>query len=195
MIGTGVWEPVVGPPMVVMGEDNLKVTERLTEGVRAALAAAGLPDTADCLWEVPRQSEHGDYATNTAMVLARAARRPPRQVAELIVRHFPKLPEVERLEIAGPGFLNVFLSPTWCAESLREILAAGTDYGRGTGESGRRLRLEFVSANPTGPLVIVNARAAAIGDSLARLLRFQGAAVTTENYVNDAGTQFEALAA
>jgi arginyl-tRNA synthetase len=162
--------------------------------VRAALAAAGLPDAADCLWEVPRQSEHGDYATNTPMVLARAARRPPRQVAELIVRHFPKLPEVERLEIAGPGFLNVFLSPAWCAEALGEVLAAGADYGRGTGEGGRRLRLEFVSANPTGPLVIVNARAAAIGDSLARLLRSQGADVTTEYYINDAGTQFEALA-
>ena len=123
------------------GGRHLKITERLAEGVRTALAAAGLPDAADCLWEVPRQSEHGDYATNTAMVLARAARRPPRQIAELIIRHFPKLPEVDRLEIAGPGFLNVFLSSAWCAESLREILAAGADYGRGTGESGRRLRL------------------------------------------------------
>jgi arginyl-tRNA synthetase len=173
----------------------MKLTERLSEGVRTALAAAGLPDAADCQWEVPRQSDHGDYATNTAMVLARAARRPPRQIAELIVSHFPKLPEVDRLEIAGPGFLNVFLSPAWCAEALREILTAGADYGRGSGERGRRLRLEFVSANPTGPLVIVNARAAAIGDALARLLRSQGAAVTTEYYINDAGTQFEALAA
>jgi arginyl-tRNA synthetase len=162
--------------------------------VRTALAAAGLPDAADCQWEVPRQSEHGDYATNTAMLLARAARKPPRQIAELIVRHFPKLAEVERLEVAGPGFLNVFLSPVWCAEALRDILAAGPNYGRGGGQDGRRLRLEFVSANPTGPLVIVNARAAAIGDSLARLLRSQGAEVTTEYYVNDAGTQFEALA-
>jgi arginyl-tRNA synthetase len=175
-------------------EDRLKLTDRLAEGVRTALAAAGLPEAADCMWEIPRQAEHGDYATNAAMVLARAARRPPRQIAELIVRHFPRLPEVERVEIAGPGFLNVFLSSAWCAEALREILAAGADYGRGTGERGRRLRLEFVSANPTGPLVIVNARAAAIGDALARLLRSQGAAVTTEYYVNDAGTQFEALA-
>jgi arginyl-tRNA synthetase len=162
--------------------------------VREALAAAGLPEAADCVWEIPRQAEHGDYATNTAMVLARAARRPPRQIAELIVTHFPKLAEVERIEVAGPGFLNVFLSPAWCAEALREILAAGAEYGRGRAQQGQRLRLEFVSANPTGPLVIVNARAAAIGDSLARLLRSQGAAVTTEYYVNDAGTQFEALA-
>jgi arginyl-tRNA synthetase len=101
---------------------------------------------------------------------------------------------VDHLEIAGPGFLNVFLSPAWCARALREILAAGADYGRGDDLAGQRVRLEFVSANPTGPLVIVNARAAAIGDALARLLRARGARVTTEFYVNDAGNQFEALA-
>jgi arginyl-tRNA synthetase len=173
---------------------DVRLTDRLTEGVREALGRAGLPEVADCVWEVPRQSEHGDYATNVAMVLARAARRAPRQVAASIVEHFPRVPEVERIEIAGPGFLNVFLSPAWCAQALREILAAGPEYGRGRTHAGQRLRLEFVSANPTGPLVIVNARAAAVGDSLARLLRAQGAAVTTEYYVNDAGTQFEALA-
>ena len=172
----------------------MSITERLTEGVRTALANAGLPEPPTCVWEVPRQLEHGDYATNAAMTLARAAKKPPRQIAELIVKHFPSLPEVERLEVAGPGFLNVFLAPAWCAGALREILAAGDHYGRSEAARGRRIRLEFVSANPTGPLVIVNARAAAIGDSLARLLRSQGAAVTTEYYVNDAGTQFEALA-
>src|SRR5206468_2638320 len=140
------------------------------------------------------QAEHGDYASNVAMTLARAARRPPRQIAELIVKHFPSLREVERVDVAGPGFLNVFLSPAWCTGALGEILEAGDAYGRGESERGRRVRLEFVSANPTGPLVIVSARAAAIGDSLARLLRAQGAQVTTEYYVNDAGTQFEALA-
>ena len=172
----------------------MPITERLTEGVRAALARAGLPEPEACLWEVPRQAEHGDYATNVALTLARAARRTPRQVAELIVKHFPSLLEVERLEVAGPGFLNVFLSPAWCTRALGEILAEGDAYGRGESERGRRVRLEFVSANPTGPLVIVSARAAAVGDSLARLLRAQGAQVTTEFYVNDAGTQFEALA-
>jgi arginyl-tRNA synthetase len=172
----------------------MSITERLTEGVRAALASAGLPEPEACLWEVPRQAEHGDYATNVALTLARAARRPPRQIAELIAKHFPSLLEVERLDVAGPGFLNVFLSPAWCTGALGEILEAGDAYGRGEGERGRRVRLEFVSANPTGPLVIVSARAAAVGDSLARLLRAQGAQVTTEFYVNDAGTQFEALA-
>jgi arginyl-tRNA synthetase len=172
----------------------MTVTERLTEAVRTALSAAGLPAPDDCVWEVPRQGEHGDYATNVALVLAKPARRAPRQIADAIVRHFPRLDEVARLEVAGPGFLNVFLSPTWTAQALREILAAGARYGEGAQRAGQRVRLEFVSANPTGPLVIVNARAAAVGDSLARLLRAQGATVTTEYYVNDAGTQFEALA-
>ncbi|HET7343822.1 MAG TPA: arginine--tRNA ligase [Methylomirabilota bacterium] len=172
----------------------MSLTERLTQGVQQALAAAGLPPAADCAWEVPRQAEHGDYATNAAMVLAKAARRPPRQIAEAIVTHFPPLPEVARLEIAGPGFVNVFLAPAWCARALRDVLAAGEAYGRGGDLGGQRVRLEFVSANPTGPLVIVNARAAAIGDALARLLHARGARVATEFYVNDAGKQFEALA-
>src|SRR5205823_13480465 len=172
----------------------MSITERLTEGVRTALANAGLPEPPTCVWEVPRQPEHGDIATNAARTLARSAKKPPRQIAELIVKHFPSLREVERLEVAGPGFLNVFLAPAWCANALREILAAGDHYGRSEAARGRRIRDEFVSADPTGPLVIVNARAAAVGDSLARLLRTQGAHVTTEYYVNDAGNQFEALA-
>ena len=172
----------------------MSLTERLTEGVQTALAASGLPAVAECLWEVPRQAEHGDYSTNVAMASAKAARRAPRQIAEAVVKHFPAMPEVERLEIAGPGFLNVFLSPDWVATSLRDVLAAGAAYGGGSDLAGQRVRLEFVSANPTGPLVIVNARAAAIGDSLARLLRVRGARVTAEYYVNDAGNQFDALA-
>src|SRR5881409_4176015 len=172
----------------------MRLTETLTDGLRAALAKAGLPTLDECVWEIPRQAEHGDYATNAAMVLARAAKRAPKQIADLIVKNFPPMPEVERLEVAGPGFINVFLTPAWCAGALREILAAGAEYGRGDSQAGQRIRLEFVSANPTGPLVIVNARAAAIGDALARLLRSQGASVTTEFYINDAGNQFEALA-
>ena len=172
----------------------MRLTDRLTDGVRTALAKAGLPEPAECAWEIPRQAEHGDYATNLPMVLARVAKRTPRQIADLVAKHFPPMPEVERVEVAGPGFLNVFLTPAWCATALGEILAAGAAYGRGESQAGRRIRLEFVSANPTGPLVIVNARAAAVGDALARLLRSQGARVTTEFYVNDAGNQFEALA-
>jgi arginyl-tRNA synthetase len=175
-------------------ENRMSIVERLTEAVRGALGAAGLPQPPECAWEPPRQSDHGDYATNVAMVLAREARRPPRQVAELIARNLPDLPEISRVEVAGPGFLNFFLSPVWCAAQLPRILAEGARYGRGTALRGERIRVEFVSANPTGPLVIVNARAAAVGDALVRLLRHQGASVTAEYYINDAGTQAEALA-
>src|SRR5688572_3695639 len=185
---------LVGRPAAAIGVMTTQVTSDLTKGVRTALAAAGLPDVDQCVWEVPRQTEHGDFATNVALTLARTAKRPPRAIADLIARHFPALPVVARVEVAGPGFLNVFLSPAWVATAVRDVIAAGDAYGRGDAGRGRRLRLEFASANPTGPLVIVNARAAAVGDALARLLRAQAARVTTEYYVNDAGNQFEALA-
>ena len=172
----------------------LNVTELLAGAVKTALHAAALPAPEAVAWEIPREAQHGDYATNVAMTLARPARRPPRQVAEAIVRHLPAVAAIERVEIAGPGFLNVFLAPRWCAEALREILLAGDRYGRSDLGMGRRYRIEFVSANPTGPLVIVNARAAAVGDALARILRSQGFQVACQYYVNDAGTQFQALA-
>jgi arginyl-tRNA synthetase len=171
-----------------------EITARLTEGLRLALEAAGLPSLDDVAWEVPREASHGDYATNAAMALARTARKSPRQVAELIVRHLPAMSEVSAVEIAGPGFINLRLADEWCQRAVREILAAGDRYGHADVGRGERVRLEFVSANPTGPLVIVNARAAAVGDSLARILRAVGHDVTTEYYVNDAGNQFEALA-
>ncbi len=101
---------------------------------------------------------------------------------------------VAKLEVAGPGFLNLSLASDWCAEALKEILATGDGYGTTQTATSRRVLLEFVSANPTGPLVIVNARAAAVGDALARILRSQGMAVECQFYVNDAGNQFEALA-
>ncbi len=173
----------------------LNVTELLAGAVKAALGSAALPAPEVVAWEVPREAQHGDYATNVAMTLARQARRSPRQVAEAIVKHLPALPAIERVEVAGPGFLNVFLAPRWCAEALHEVLRAGASHGTGEQEQGRRYRIEFVSANPTGPLVIVNARAAAVGDALARVLRSQGASVECQYYVNDAGAQFEALAA
>ena len=178
----------------LMATEPRSVTEQLSAGLRTALAGAGLPPLGDSVWEVPREEAHGDYASNAAMVLAKLTRQPPRQVAELIVRHFPSLRAVGKLDVAGPGFINVTLAPDWCRAALPELLAAGSAFGKGEQGRGRRIRLEFVSANPTGPLVIVNARAAAVGDSLARVLRSQGYEVTSEFYVNDAGNQFQALA-
>ena len=180
--------------MSSLTEMGLNVTDQLSEGLHAALKAAGLPLPEELLWEVPREALHGDYATNAAMQLARSVGRSPRQVAELIAKHWPGLPAVERVEVAGPGFVNVFLSPSWCVEAAREILAAGPEYGRSARGYGEKVRIEFVSANPTGPLVIVSARAAAVGDALARILRSQGYTVFTEYYVNDAGNQATMLA-
>ena len=170
------------------------ITQHLAKALREALTGAGLPIPDDVAWEVPRDEAHGDYATNVAMTLARPAKKAPRQIADAIVTHFPKSGIVERLEIAGPGFLNVFLDPDWCAAALKDVLAAGDAYGTSDAGRDRRFLLEFVSANPTGPLVIVNARAAAVGDALARILRSQGHGVLTQFYVNDAGNQFDALA-
>ncbi|HLC41338.1 MAG TPA: arginine--tRNA ligase [Methylomirabilota bacterium] len=174
---------------------SLSATDLLTQGASEALRKAGFdPQPSEIFWEVPRDARHGDYATNAAMLLAKRLKRPPRQIADQIQRYFPPLAPVERVEVAPPGFVNVFLSPSWCREALREILLAGRQYGRSEAKRDGAIRLEFVSANPTGPLVIVNARAAAVGDSLARILRSHGFGVQTEYYVNDAGNQFEALA-
>ena len=170
------------------------ITELLTRLLREALDNAGLPAPDDVAWEVPREESHGDYATNSALALARTAKKAPRHIAEAIKSRFPQTPMVVKLEVAGPGFLNVFLAPDWCADALKGILADGPAYGTSQIGQGKRILLEFVSANPTGPLVIVNARAAAVGDALARILRAQGHAVECQFYVNDAGNQFQALA-
>jgi arginyl-tRNA synthetase len=170
------------------------ITDLLTRLLREALNKAGLPAPDDIAWEVPREESHGDYATNSALALARSAKKAPRQIAETIRTNFPHSPMVGKVEVAGPGFLNVFLAPDWCADALKGILAEGPAYGRSRTGQGQRMLLEFVSANPTGPLVIVNARAAAVGDALARILRAQGHEVVSQFYVNDAGNQFQALA-
>ena len=170
------------------------ITDLLTGLLREALDKAGLPAPDDIAWEVPREESHGDYATNSALALARSAKKAPRQIAETIRTNFSHSPMVGKVEVAGPGFLNVFLAPDWCAGAVKGILAEGPAYGASRTGQGQRMLLEFVSANPTGPLVIVNARAAAVGDALARILRGQGHEVVSQFYVNDAGNQFQALA-
>jgi arginyl-tRNA synthetase len=142
---------------------------------------------------VPKQKEHGDFATNVALGLAKRAGRAPREVAEAIVDALPEAPFVERVEIAGPGFLNVFTTDDWLHEALRDVVAAGEAYGRAN-PNGRRVQVEFVSANPTGPLHIGHARNAALGDALARLFEAAGWTVEREYYFNDAGRQMDRFA-
>lgn len=163
----------------------------LAEAVQAGdLVAVAAPSFT---LERPRESGHGDLAVNLAMLLARQVGRPPRQVAEILAQRFAS-PWVSRVEIAGPGFLNLFLKNDWLAPALGQVLREGAAFGSSTTGSGEKIILEFVSANPTGPLNIVSARAAAVGDTLANLLQAAGYLVHREFYVNDAGRQVKLLA-
>jgi arginyl-tRNA synthetase len=157
---------------------------------RLEAALSGLAGTPVSL-ERPTKAEHGDYATNAALQLAPSQRRPPREVAQELAERAATLPEVERAEIAGPGFVNLWLEHAWYGEALADILATGSDYGAGHAEPRRRIQVEMVSANPTGPIVVSAARNGAYGDSVARLLGFAGNEVEREYYYNDAGRQME----
>ena len=144
--------------------------------------------------EPPRDASHGDLATNAAMVLAKRAGTNPRALAGLIAPKLEALPEVESAEIAGPGFINIRLKPGVWQEELRTILSAGGDYGRSHLGQGHRVNVEYVSANPTGPMHMGHCRGAVVGDALASLLEYAGFEVVREYYVNDAGAQVDTLA-
>jgi arginyl-tRNA synthetase len=144
--------------------------------------------------EPPRDAAHGDLATNAAMVLAKAAGSTPRALAGLIAPKLEALPTVTSVEIAGPGFINLRLAPDAWRDELRTILAEGDSYGLSSVGANERVNVEYVSANPTGPLHMGHCRGAVIADSLARLLEAAGFRVTKEYYVNDAGAQVDTLA-
>jgi len=169
------------------------VAHALAELVAAGELPAGL-DMRNVTVEPPRDAGHGDLSTNAAMVLAKPAKMQPRSIATGIARHLARLPEVESADVAGPGFLNIRLKPgVWRAE-LDAIFAAGPDYGRSTLGQGRRVNVEYVSANPTGPMHMGHCRGAVVGDALASLLAYAGFDVTREYYINDAGGQVDTLA-
>jgi arginyl-tRNA synthetase len=144
--------------------------------------------------EPPRDPAHGDLATNAAMVLAKRAGTNPRALAALIVPKLTQIDEVESADIAGPGFINVRLSPELWRAEMRTMLAQGADYGRSTIGQGTRVNVEYVSANPTGPMHMGHCRGAVVGDALANLLQYAGHQVIREYYVNDAGGQVDVLA-
>lgn len=169
------------------------------EPLRAALAEAarrlGVPEPPSFKLETPRDPSHGDAATNIALVLAKPLGRSPRDVAgELVAALAVPSGYVERVEIAGPGFINFFLAEAQLTRVLEDILAAGAAYGRSDGGHHAKVNVEFVSANPTGPLHVGHGRGAALGDAVASLLEWTGFGVTREFYVNDAGAQIDKLA-
>ena len=170
----------------------------LLDGVLDELVADGvLPagiDRKQVTVEPPRDPEHGDLATNAAMVLAKAANTNPRAIADIIKPKLEALPPVTSVEIAGPGFINLRLTPDAWRDELRTILREGEDYGLSKVGGNKRVNVEYVSANPTGPLHMGHCRGAVVGDSLARLLEAAGFRVTKEYYVNDAGAQVDTLA-
>ena len=170
----------------------------LLDGVLDDLVSDGmLPadlDRKNVTVEPPRDPAHGDLATNAAMVLAKAAKTNPRALAEAIKPKLEALPPVTSVEIAGPGFINLRLRPDAWRDELRTILREGDAYGRSRVGANERVNVEYVSANPTGPMHVGHCRGAVVGDSLARLLEAAGFRVTKEYYVNDAGAQVDTLA-
>jgi arginyl-tRNA synthetase len=183
-------------------------SEKISSGFDARQHLAGLLRTAlasvapgqglaEILLERPKQASHGDFASNIAMQLARELKTNPRQIAERLVRELPASPAVAKVEIAGAGFINFTLTAAARCAVVGAVLSAGHDFGRSpvrNGRAARRLQVEFVSANPTGPLHVGHGRGAAFGASLASLLAFAGYEVTREYYVNDAGRQMDILA-
>jgi arginyl-tRNA synthetase len=178
----------------------------LAQRVRAAISAAleslasrgELPGDAaeDASWviERPKRPEHGDLATNVAMALAKRAGQPPRAIAEKLVRALAGSDVVAGAEVAGPGFVNLRLRPRAFQREVEDILRAGRGWGRAPAATGERVDIEFVSANPTGPVTVASGRNAVLGDTVARLLESQGDRVTREYYINDRGNQVRAFA-
>ncbi|MFM1864128.1 MAG: hypothetical protein RLZ26_2650 [Pseudomonadota bacterium] len=169
------------------------VLAALGEMQAAGALPAGL-DLGAVTVEPPRDAGHGDMATNAAMVLAKPAGMQPRAIAEALAARLGADGRIASAEVAGPGFLNLRLAPEVWQGVIGAILAAGADYGRATLGAGRRVNVEFVSANPTGPMHVGHVRGAVFGDALARLLAFAGWEVTREYYINDGGAQVEVLA-
>jgi arginyl-tRNA synthetase len=174
------------------GELALAVQAAVSTCFEAGELTGTLPDTV--VIERPKNRAHGDYATNIALRLAKSAGRPPREVAEAIAARLRPIAGIGAVDVAGPGFLNITLSAGSLGELARTIVDAGATYGNGDALAGRRINVEFVSANPTGPLSLASTRWAAAGDAIARILEANGATVAREYYFNDHGVQIDRFA-
>jgi arginyl-tRNA synthetase len=174
------------------------IRDTLRTALSQALTNAGLPEPqGGVALEPARSREHGDWATNVALQLAKPMRANPLELAQRIADALvaADVPHVAKVEVARPGFVNIFLAPSWLHDVLRDVVAAGNAYGTSDALADRHINLEFVSANPTGPLHAGGGRWVAVGDAIANLLAAQGATVHREYYLNDAGTQLDLFAA
>ena len=173
----------------------LNFKSHLSELFAQALRTIAPEQAASILLERPKQAQHGDYACNLAMQLAKPLKRSPRSIAQALIDALPVSNVVEKVEIAGAGFINVFLTLAAKQGVVHSVLQGGADYGRIDLGAGKKVQVEFVSANPTGPLHVGHGRGAAYGASLANVLDAAGYKVWREYYVNDAGRQMDILAA
>ncbi len=181
----------------IVKETQEILKQRIIDAVSSAVASGDLPeaDMPEFIIEKPSDKKNGDFSSNIAMAGARAYRKAPRMIAESIVSNLDLEGTLfERAEIAGPGFINFFLSDEYYAKILTDVVESGADYGKSDYGQGKKILVEFVSANPTGPMHIGNARGGAIGDCLASVLQYAGYDVKREFYINDAGNQIEKFA-
>jgi len=179
----------------VMIDMESHIKDLLSDAINSAVRNKDLvfPEGLEIILERPRREGQGDYATNVAMLIARHWGMKPRDAAEIIKAHLGQSEYVEKVEVAGPGFINFFLSDAWLTGVIKDILAKGPDYGKSNIGRGKKAQVEFVSANPTGPLHIGHGRGAAVGDATASILSFAGWYVEREYYINDVGLQTKIL--
>ena len=174
-----------------------KIQQKVKTALHEAVVAAELTEEEipQVLLETPRNKENGDYATNIAMLLTKLAKQPPRAIAEAIIEKVDKEnASIEKIDVAGPGFINITLKKDYLQEVVKTVIEQGAEYGRTNAGQGERIQVEFVSANPTGDLHLGHARGASVGDSLCNVLDFAGYDVEREYYINDAGNQIDNLA-
>ena len=195
MARSGIWEPITHRYAAAVDASDVEV--RLARAVEVVGARFDPPLQAPDVITVdrPKSRDHGDFASNIALVLAKSVGLPPRELAALIVEQLATDPAFARVEVAGPGFINVALAAQAQGDIARTVVEQGDQYGRSTSLAGTRINVEFISANPTGPLHLGHTRWAAVGDAIARVLAAAGADVSTEFYINDRGVQMERFGA
>ena len=178
----------------LMEEIRQQVRTAVDLALKKSVNKGELPeiDMTGILIESPKEKEHGEFSTNIAMQITKQAKKPPRQIADIIIKNLEVQDTyIEEVEVAGPGFINFHLNPKWLYRAIRIIQKEKQDYGRLNLGAGQKVMVEFVSANPTGTLHMGNARGGALGDCIASVLEAAGYDVTREYYVNDAGNQIE----